>query len=139
MSDPDLIRLAQIHASCFSDRPRAWTAPEMGQILQTKGSFLLSRPDAFLIGRVIADEAELLTVATAPTARRQGLAQGLLCEFMTISAQRGAVSAYLEVLADNLAALALYRSNGWVDAGQRRDYYGPGYHATILTRGLAPT
>lgn len=130
--------LAAIHAACFAtSHPRPWSAEEITALLQSSGSFLLTRPHAFLIGRIILDEAELLTLATAHHARRQGLARSLLDEFSRHAARLGARSAFLEVAEANSPARALYHSAGWTQAGQRRDYYARGHHAIILTRDLS--
>jgi ribosomal-protein-alanine N-acetyltransferase len=128
--------LAAIHARCFPSHPRPWSAPEFADLLANRLNFLLTRPEGFLLGRVIADEAELLTLAVAPEARRQGLGRALLNEFALTSSARGAREAFLEVAADNAPAIALYAGNGWDRAGQRRDYYAPGIDAIIMRRGL---
>ena len=128
--------LAAIHARCFPSHPRPWSAPEFADLLAHRLNFLLTRPEGFLLGRVIADEAELLTLAVAPEARRQGLGRALLNEFALTSSARGAREAFLEVAADNAPAIALYAGNGWDRAGQRRDYYAPGIDAIIMRRGL---
>jgi hypothetical protein len=43
---------------------------------------------------------------------------------------------FLEVLAGNDAALALYASSGFERQGHRRDYYGPGLDAIVLRHRL---
>lgn len=129
---PSSEALARIHAQCFPAYPRAWSAAEIAGLLDARGSFLLGQSQGFLIGRVIADEAELLTLAVAPTARRQGLGRQLLLEFHAKAAAMGAALGFLEVASDNPAALALYLSQGWQRAGLRRNYYAPGVDALIL-------
>ncbi|WCR10446.1 GNAT family N-acetyltransferase [Paracoccus stylophorae] len=128
--------LAALHAACFTRDPRPWREAEFQAILQTQGSFLLHRPGGFLIGRVIADEAELLTLAVAAARRRRGLGRELTRDFAATSRRRGAASAFLEVAADNLAARALYASLGWREAGFRRNYYGAGRDGLVLRLGL---
>ncbi|TRW95465.1 GNAT family N-acetyltransferase [Paracoccus sp. M683] len=128
--------LAALHGRCFT-QPRPWTATELAGLLDSPHSFLLTRaPDAMLLGRAIAGEAELLTLAVAPEARRQGLASALLAEFAAASRAREAETAFLEVASDNAAALALYRRHGWAGAGLRRDYYAPGIDALVLRLAL---
>ena len=128
--------LAALHARCFPAHPRPWSAAEFSDLIGNRLNFLLIRPQGFLLGRVVADEAELLTLAVAPEARRQGLGRALLNEFALTSSARGAREAFLEVAADNAPAIALYAGNGWDRAGQRRDYYAPGIDAIIMRRGL---
>lgn len=72
---------------------------------------------------MIADEAELLTVAVDPAARRQGMGARLLAGFAATARARGATTAFLEVAAGNTPAQALYRQAGWVEAGRRKRYY----------------
>ena len=82
-----------------------------------------SVPGGFALGRAVADEAELLTLAVAPGDRRHGIGTGLLADFLAEARERGAVTMFLEVAADNVAALALYRRHGFSEAGRRRGYY----------------
>ena len=112
--------LAALHAKCFTT-PRPWSASEFASFQST--AFTLTHPMGFLLGRTIADEAELLTLAVDPAARRQGVARGLVQGFKARCAKEGADSLFLEVAADNPAALALYLSEGFAEAGLRRNYY----------------
>lgn len=132
-------RLAAIHRQCFTT-PRPWAAAEIEGILATPGAFLLSEPEGFLIGRVLADEAELLTLAVAPAARRRGIAARLLAAFLDRAGRAGASRAFLEVAADNAAARALYARAGFAESGRRPRYYrrpdGTATDALILALSL---
>ncbi|SOB94400.1 GNAT family N-acetyltransferase [Rhodobacter maris] len=114
--------LAVLHSACFTT-PRPWSAAEFSELLASAPCFLLSEPEAFLLGRVIADEAELLTLAVAPGARRQGKAARLVTGFAAEARARGASAAFLEVAASNAPARALYAAAGWTEAGRRKRYY----------------
>lgn len=92
----------------------------------------MTRQDGFLLGRVITDEAELLTLAVAPQARRAGCGRALTQAFVETARSRGALHLFLEVSADNIAAQALYRGLGWSEAGRRRGYYGTGIDAIVM-------
>jgi ribosomal-protein-alanine N-acetyltransferase len=132
--------LAAIHAAAFT-RPPPWSAEAIAQTLATPGVFLCAAPEGFLIGRALAGEAELLTLAVRPEARRHGIGRRLVAEFLRISAGRGAETALLEVAADNAAAIALYRAAGFAGTGRRRGYYtgaaAAPVDALILSRPLA--
>lgn len=132
--------LARLHAACFTT-PRPWSAAEFIGLLASPLVFVESVPTGFVLGRVIADEAELLTIAVDPAARRQGMGARLLAAFTRQAAGRGAATAFLEVAEDNAAARALYARGGWTDSGRRRGYYHPpqgaAVDALILTRALA--
>jgi len=131
--------LAALHTACFTV-PRPWTAGEFGELLARPDTFLLPEPTGFLLGRALAGEAELLTLAVAPEARRHGIGVRLVAQFLTEAAARGAETAFLEVAEDNLAARALYERTGFTQAGRRRGYYrhpnGTTTDALVMTRAL---
>lgn len=133
--------LARLHAASFTT-PRPWSVAEFAELLASRFVFLETAPVGFVLGRVIADEAELLTIAVDPAARRQGTGATLLAAFCRGAAARGASAAFLEVAEDNRAARALYARGGWQETGRRRGYYHPpggaAVDALILTRALAP-
>jgi len=133
-------KLAAIHALCFTV-PRPWSAAEFTDLLASDRCFLLTRPGAFLIGRLAGPEAEILTLAVTPSARRQGLARALVAEFATVAQSRAVEQLFLEVRADNAPAIALYQAAGYVQAGYRKDYYdqtnGQKSSALVLMRDLS--
>lgn len=137
----DLDCLAALHAACFPD---PWSATAMAALLATPGSFgLLSnsceQPAGFLLARVAADEAEILSIGVQPGCRRQGVARQLLAAASTRAAESGARRLFLEVAADNHAARALYLREGFAQVGRRPRYYrraGAAIDALILARYL---
>ncbi len=114
--------LARLHALSFTT-PRPWGESEFAGFLSQPHSFLLTEGDAFLLGRVIADEAELLTLATPPDQRGRGAAKRLVAAFLDQARSRGATSAFLEVAADNASARHVYTQAGFTESGHRRGYY----------------
>lgn len=136
---PDVAALAALHSACFT-LPRPWSAAEIGSLLDSPHCFVLTESGGFLIGRAVAGEAELLTVAVAPDQRRTGIAARLVHGFLTEAQRRGATHAFLEVAAGNTAARALYDRSGFVAAGLRKGYYcgtdGQRDDALILTRAV---
>lgn len=126
MNDDDLDTLAALHRAAFVV-PRPWTKAEITDLLAGKGTFVWhGAGPAMVMGRVIADEAELLTLAVHPDARKRGYGRAALRQFDEMASQRGAQTAFLEVAADNLAAYALYVSENWRESGRRKNYYsGP--------------
>lgn len=127
--------LARLHARCFA-MPPPWPASAFDGLLESRGSFLIAEPDGFVLGRVTADEAELLTLAVAPEQRRKGLGRRLTRRFADQAREAGAQLAFLEVAADNDAAQALYRDLGWREAGRRKGYYAPGIDAIVMRHEL---
>ena len=131
--------LAALHLRCFDRHPRPWSAPEFQDLLASPLNFLLTRPNGFLLGRAVAGEAELLTLAVAPEARHQGIASALLQDFALACRARGAARAFLEVAEDNRPAIALYASRGWETGGRRRNYYAPGIDAILMHSAIPPS
>lgn len=127
--------LAALHARCFTVPP-PWSAGAFAEALAQPGAMLLTAPDAFLLGRTAAGEAELLTLAVAPEGRRRGTARALCDRFAARARAAGADAAFLEVAADNAAARALYAGCGWVEAGRRPRYYGLRLDAVVMRLDL---
>ena len=135
--------LAAIHAASF-ERERAWSAREFAALLADPHVFAVNGPESgtgFALGRAVAGEAELLTLAVAPHARRKGHGRALLARFEEAARLRGALEAFLEVAADNVGAVALYAGAGYGERGRRPGYYDRGdgarADALLLGRGLA--
>lgn len=133
--------LALLHARCFAT-PRPWGAAEFAGLLADPLVFLLVEGDTgFLLGRAVAGEAELLTLAVAPEARRRGLARRLVERFLYQGRLRGAGYAFLEVAEDNGGGRALYGAAGFGEVGRRRGYFhtpdGRRIDALVLRRELA--
>lgn len=114
--------MAALYARAFPES-RPWSAEEIATLIHGPGGFAVSSPSGFAIGRAIAGEVELITIAVAPEARRQGAGRALLTDFEADARARDAETAFLEVAADNASALALYRQAGWQERGRRKGYY----------------
>ncbi|PUB16362.1 GNAT family N-acetyltransferase [Yoonia sediminilitoris] len=114
--------LAALYGAAFPDT-RGWSASEFENLLGQSGVTLCTDGQAFALFRVTVDEAELLTIATHPTARRQGLASALLTRAEESATRQGATQMFLEVAEDNAAARALYVAASYVTIGMRPGYY----------------
>lgn len=77
----------------------------------------------YLIGAVVADEAELLQIGVAPEQRRRGIAAALLGDYLAWLRAREVVALHLEVRESATAAQAFYRRAGFDAVGRRRGYY----------------
>ena len=117
-ADADI--LAAIHAGAF-DHP--WDAAAIANLLGQAGVFGIAAPGGFMLCRVVLDEAEILTLAVRPEARRQGLARRLTRAAGDAARGLGAERLFLEVAEDNVAARGLYADAGFVETGRRRAYY----------------
>lgn len=131
--------MAAIHAACFTT-PRPWSAAEIASFLDSPHSFVLHEPDGFVIGRVVAGEAELLTLAVDPKARQRGTGGRLVDRFLAEAQARGAESVFLEVSDQNLPAQSLYARKGFTQKGKRSGYYqtpeGKRLDALLLVRAI---
>ncbi|ARO14003.1 ribosomal-protein-alanine N-acetyltransferase [Ketogulonicigenium robustum] len=119
---PSPAELAATHAQAFTQQ-RPWSEAEFAALLQQTGVTLVGDARSFLLARIVADEAEILTIATAPAAQRQGLAARNLREFLASLALRGVAQVFLEVAVTNDAAQALYSRASFAQIGRRRGYY----------------
>ena len=133
-------RLAAVHASAFA---APWDAAAFLAVLDQTGVFVVEQPEGFILMRVVADEAEILTLAVRPAARRQGLGARLVRDGAAAAAAQGAARLFLEVAEDNSAAVALYAGAGFMPAGRRPGYYarpdGGREDALILALNLSGT
>ena len=92
---------------------------------------------AMASGWLVVDELHITLVAVDPGERRRGLGGQVLDDLLQAGRLQGAVHATLEVSSTNGAAVALYRSRGFKDAGLRRGYYRNGDDALIQWLRLA--
>jgi ribosomal-protein-alanine N-acetyltransferase len=129
--------MAALHARCFT-APPPWTEQAFADLLDSRLVFHRALKGGFVLGRVVADEAELLTVAVAPELRRRGVGRALVTAFAADASARGATIAHLEVAEGNSAAIALYRGLGFAESGRRRGYYGPAGGDAMLMSATLP-
>jgi ribosomal-protein-alanine N-acetyltransferase len=140
LDDPETVSLAlaELHAEAFS---RPWTASAFADLLAQPGMILEGEAGGFVLVRVSADEAEILTLAVQPACRRAGLASRLVVAAARRAVERGADRLLLEVAEDNDAARALYARLGFETVGRRRGYYarpeGEAVDALLLVLNLA--
>ncbi|MES2125306.1 MAG: ribosomal protein S18-alanine N-acetyltransferase [Gemmatimonadota bacterium] len=136
----DLPALAELERASFSD---PWTPAQLREALSWGGALALVAEGAgggvqgYLLGRVVVDEAEILSIATAPAHRREGIGRRLLRAAMDTMVAKGAHAAWLEVRVGNQAAREMYHREGFVAAGLRKGYYrNPEEDALVLRRDL---
>ena len=128
--------ISRILAGSFETASQRWSAASVASTLAAPGTVALVAPEGCALLRVVADEAELLTIAVAPSARRRGLGRWLLDACLAEAGRRGATVLHIEVGAANTAAIALYGAAGFARAGLRPGYYaGPdGREDALLMR-----
>jgi len=131
--------MAALHARCFRV-PRPWSAAEFTDLLASPHVFARAESAGFAMGRAVAAEVEVLTLAVDPAARRQGVGRRLVEAILDEARARGAARAFLEVVPGNLAAVCLYKGLGFTLCGRRPGYYhqpdGPRLDADVMERAL---
>jgi [ribosomal protein S18]-alanine N-acetyltransferase len=125
--------LEGLHAAAFY-RPgdETWSERAFSDVLNSVGSFCLiatlegtegAEPCGFSACRVLAQEAELLSLGVVPSVRRTGVAGLLIEQSIARCRQIGARDLFLEVADDNPGAQRLYRGLGFEQVGIRQNYY----------------
>jgi len=140
----DLASLAEVHAACFAE---AWDSGALAGLLAMPGAqgLVAEGPGTsvvlgFVLLRAIAGEAEILTIAVKPGARRGGIGRRLLNAATASAAASGASRLFLEVAVDNGPAHALYLAAGFAEVARRANYYpgrGGAITALVLAKDIA--
>lgn len=113
-------QMAALHAASFQ---RGWSVDELRTLLSKPTTLATTSAHGFALLQIIAPEAEVLTIVINPALRGQGHGRTLLRQAVLAASKRGVRHMFLEVDAMNIAALALYRSAGFTQTGQRKGYY----------------
>ncbi len=137
----DLAEVQGIEADLFG--ADGWTAAqfwsELARIPESRW-YVAARSADGVVGYagmfLVGPEADVQTIAVARDHQGLGIGSVLLAALIERARDRGASLLHLEVRADNDAALALYARHGFTSDGRRRDYYGRGRDAVLMTRRL---
>jgi [ribosomal protein S18]-alanine N-acetyltransferase len=82
---------------------------------------------------LVGDEVHILNLAVHPNCRKSGIGRALVQLVLEEAEERHASIITLEVRRENAAAFALYHSLGFTERGVRRNYYGHGQDAIIMS------
>lgn len=88
---------------------------------------------------VAIGECHLLTLCVHPGYQRQGYGRRIFSLLLDRASKLEASECFLEVRVSNVAAINLYQSMGFVQVGQRKNYYPKGEgreDALIMSRSL---
>ena len=138
----DASAIAILHGASFR---RGWSEQEVEGLLLdrhviTHRALMGTTLAAFIMSRLVEDEAEILSVAVARRRRGRGLARQLLNLHLRRLAGLGARIVFLEVDEHNDPALRLYRRAGFNEVSRRPNYYpetgGSAASALVLRRDL---
>ena len=135
--------LATLHAESFDE---GWSASSFDTTLRMPGAYgfmAVKRADdeplGFALFRAGGGEAEVLSIATRPQARGDGVARALMMQGLSLAKDLGVQTLFLEVAADNARALGLYQTLGFEPTGRRKAYYvrADGARVDALVMALA--
>ena len=140
MQPEDLPEILTLEADALS----AWNRDQLeGELEQPTGfQFVVRRKGtdkviAFLCGRVMVDEAEILKLSVAQSERRKGVGRQLLDFVVKFYSEKGVKNCFLELRASNTAARNLYEKEGFSIIGKRNNYYiEPAEDAIIMKRKI---
>ncbi len=124
--------LENLHKLCFPNKP--WSATDFAD-LKKSGCDIIASQNGFIVWRVVADEAEIITVGVHPNARRIGIASAMLVLAENDAKKRGAKKIFLEVAENNTPARVMYKNNGYTQIGVRPKYYD-GIDAILMEKIL---
>lgn len=142
MSINDLEQVAVLERSAYVGGVHTpWTRAQFEEELALPGRTWWVAHDrgsvvGFAGGVHAGDVLEVLDVAVDTSRRREGIARRLLQRIAYDGHVWGAQAITLEVAQDNVPACGLYESLGFAQEGLRRNYYGPGNHALVMTAAL---
>ena len=114
--------MAQLHHSEPTGQ-RAWSEAEFSTMLSASNALSVTCDAGFALGQVIVNEAELFLIMTKPEHRKQGIGHRILATFEQRALQNNIRRIILEVAYSNVAARALYTSNGYQQIAVRKNYY----------------
>lgn len=117
----------------------AWSPAQFwGELAQPNRSYLVAEDDDGILAyaglMVVPPAADIQTIAVAARAQRRGLASAMLERLLSTADAAGCTQTFLEVRADNAAAIALYERAGFAPIARRTSYYAPGEDAVIMRR-----
>ena len=114
--------MAQLHRAEPTGQ-RAWSEAEFSAMLSASNALSVTCDAGFAVGQVIVNEAELFLIMTKPEHRKQGIGHRILATFEQRALQNNIRRIILEVAYSNVAARALYTSNGYQQIAVRKNYY----------------
>ena len=84
----------------------------------------------------VLDECNIGNIVTSKEHRGNGYATTVLGVLLNLLKQNGIHKVFLEVEDGNEPAISLYKKHGFAQYGYRRDYYGQGKDAILMSKDL---
>lgn len=130
---------AELEKVCFQD---PWSERMLLDELKNPLSLWLAALDGetvagYIGSQSVLDEADVMNLAVSPAYRRRGVGRSLMRRLEAALHEKGVAALLLEVRPSNEAAFSLYRREGFVEVGRRKNYYfHPKEDALILRKEL---
>jgi ribosomal-protein-alanine N-acetyltransferase len=141
MTSSDLAAALVIETDLFPTD--AWTKEMfLGELSEVPGSrrVVVLENDSQVIGyaslRFVGREGDVNTIAIAKNQQGQGYGQELLNWMFTTAKDLGVRELFLDVRADNKAAIEMYKKNGFERIDIRRNYYDHSVDADVMRKKL---
>jgi len=140
----DLEKLYTIERECFT--VEAFTKELLTTLLQDSNSVgLIAQINGEIAGFIIGliqhskrmKTGHIYTIDVAIKHRRKGVGMKLLKELEQIFAKKGVKACYLEARLSNVAALELYKKQGYMEMEKLKNYYSEGAHGVRLQKRLS--
>jgi len=124
--------LSNLHKKCFPNKP--WSADDFRD-LKKSGCEIIMSQNGFIVYRIAADEAEIITIGVNPEMRRNGIASAMIGIIEKNVKNQGVIKIFLEVASTNEPAKKLYETCGFKTVGTRPKYYD-GVDAILMSKDI---
>ena len=125
-------KLSNLHRKCFPNKP--WLADDFRELKQSGCEIIMSE-NGFVVYRIAADEAEIITIGVNPEKRRLGIATAMIGIIEKTIKSQGVNKIFLEVASNNIPAQKLYENLGFKVVGLRPKYYD-GVDAILMSKDI---
>ncbi len=120
-----------------SPEAASWSSRGLVEFMTLPGVVALisernGHPTGLILGRMVADETEVLNLAVREEFRRQGEGHALLSELLHRFAGSGVSRVFLEVRESNRGAISFYEREGFRRIGRREAYYQDPREAALV-------
>ena len=119
-----LVEVCRLEQACFAE---PWSEKSLTLLLEENAIGITLWADGCLVAYggllTVLDEGQITNIAVSPDSRRRGFGKAVLTALTEAARERGLSVLSLEVRASNAAAIGLYETNGWVKAGERKNFY----------------
>ncbi|MCB1790206.1 MAG: ribosomal protein S18-alanine N-acetyltransferase [Gammaproteobacteria bacterium] len=124
MSLDDLGKVVAVEHSAYS---HPWSEGILRDCLRVGYSCWVCLLDGEIVGHAVMSlavgESHLLNICVGPSWQGRGLGRRMLRRMFRVASEHNADTMFLEVRESNRSARALYEGEGFVEIGQRREYY----------------